>query len=91
MNTHAALAPEALAQLFTDARTFNGWLPIEAPDALLAQAVDYARWGPTSANCSPLRIVFRSIGRGEGAPRAGAPAIQSRDDDGRACDGYNGL
>jgi len=58
MDTHAPLAPEALAQLFTAARTFNGWLPIEVPDALLARAVDYARWGPTSANCSPLRIVF---------------------------------
>lgn len=51
--------PEAtIAQLFTQARTHNGWLPVDVPDTLLQQAVDIARWGPTSANCSPLRIVF---------------------------------
>ena len=49
---------EALAQLFTQARTHNGWLDQDVPDALLREAVDLAKWGPTSANCSPLRIVF---------------------------------
>ena len=53
-----ALAPEALEQLFTAARTHNGWLPKEVPNELLELAVDYAKWGPTSANCSPMRIVF---------------------------------
>jgi 3-hydroxypropanoate dehydrogenase len=52
------LPPETMAQLFTAARTHNGWLDREVPDALLALAVDYAKWGPTSANCSPMRIVF---------------------------------
>lgn len=52
------LAPEALEQLFTAARTHNGWLPKEVPNELLELAVDYAKWGPTSANCSPMRIVF---------------------------------
>lgn len=52
------LSPEALAQLFTAARTHNGWLDREVPDELLELAVDYAKWGPTSANCSPMRIVF---------------------------------
>jgi 3-hydroxypropanoate dehydrogenase len=52
------LAPEAMAQLFPAARTHNGWLDKEVPDALLQSAYDYAKWGPTSANCSPLRIVF---------------------------------
>lgn len=52
------LSDEMLAQLFTQARSHNGWLPIEVPDELLRQAVEIARWGPTSANCSPLRIVF---------------------------------
>lgn len=52
------LSPEAMAQLFTAARTHNGWLDKEVPDELLARAVDYAKWGPTSANCSPMRIVF---------------------------------
>ncbi|MEF3366094.1 malonic semialdehyde reductase [Methylocystis sp. 9N] len=53
-----ALAPDALTQLFTAARTHNGWLPKEVPDELLELAVDYAKWGPTSANCSPMRVVF---------------------------------
>lgn len=52
------LPPEAMAQLYTAARTHNGWLDREVPDALLELAVDYAKWGPTSANCSPMRIVF---------------------------------
>lgn len=52
------LSQESIAQLFTKARTHNGWLPIDVPDALLRQAVEISRWGPTSANCSPLRIVF---------------------------------
>jgi 3-hydroxypropanoate dehydrogenase len=54
----AQLTPEAMAQLFTAARTHNGWLDRDVPDALLELAVDSAKWGPTSANCSPLRIVF---------------------------------
>ncbi|MGJ0505821.1 MAG: malonic semialdehyde reductase [Methylocystis sp.] len=52
------LPAEAMAQLFTAARTHNGWQDREVPDALLERAVDYAKWGPTSANCSPMRILF---------------------------------
>lgn len=52
------LPPDVLAQLFTAARTHNGWLDREVPDSLLELALDYAKWGPTSANCSPMRVVF---------------------------------
>ncbi len=52
------LPPEAMALLFTGARTHNGWLDRETPDSLLELAVDYAKWGPTSANCAPMRVVF---------------------------------
>jgi len=48
----------ALDQLFRTARTHNGWRPIEVPDTLLEEAVELAKMGPTSANASPLRIVF---------------------------------
>jgi 3-hydroxypropanoate dehydrogenase len=48
----------ALDQLFDKARTNNKWQPREVPDALLKQIVDHMKWGPTSANCSPVRIVF---------------------------------
>ena len=48
----------ALDQLFRKARTHNGWQPIGVPDKLLEEAVELAKMGPTSANASPLRIVF---------------------------------
>lgn len=44
--------------LFRTARTQNGWLPRPVPEALLREVYDLAKMGPTSANCSPLRIVF---------------------------------
>lgn len=47
-----------LDQLFDKARTNNKWLPREVPDALLKRVVAHMKWGPTSANCSPVRIVF---------------------------------
>ena len=44
--------------LFFDARTHNGWRDLPVSDALLMQIYDLAKWGPTSFNCSPLRVVF---------------------------------
>ncbi len=45
-------------QLFRNARTANAWQnkPVEA--ALLEKIHDVMKFGPTSANCCPLRIVF---------------------------------
>ena len=48
----------ALRQLFTEARTHNAWLDKPVPEAVLHQLYDLMKWGPTSANCSPARIVF---------------------------------
>ena len=53
-----SISPEAMTQLFTAARTHNGWIDREVPDDLLRRAIDLAKWGPTSANCSPMRVVF---------------------------------
>lgn len=56
------LSREALAQLFTEARSHNRWIDREVPDALLREAWEIAKWGPTSANCLPMRVVFlRSV------------------------------
>jgi len=52
------LDSEGLDQLFRKARTHNGWRPIDVPDTLLEETVELAKMGPTSANASPLRIVF---------------------------------
>ncbi len=56
--TQSPLSFDAIAQLFIAARTHNGWLDKDVPEALLKRALDYAKWGPTSANCSPLRVIF---------------------------------
>jgi 3-hydroxypropanoate dehydrogenase len=52
------LDPAALKQLFLDARTQNKWQPKDVSDALLKELVDVMKMAPTSANCSPARIVF---------------------------------
>jgi 3-hydroxypropanoate dehydrogenase len=48
----------ALDTLFYAARTHNGWLDRPVSDAQLAHVFDMMKWGPTSANSSPARIVF---------------------------------
>lgn len=47
-----------LDRLFFDARSQNGWLDRPVDLALLERIHDIARMGPTSMNCSPLRIVY---------------------------------
>jgi 3-hydroxypropanoate dehydrogenase len=66
------LAADALAQLFTEARTHNGFIDKPVSDELLRNAVDLTKMGPTSANQSPLRIVF--VRSKEGKERL-APAL----------------
>ena len=48
----------ALDQLFFEARTHNAWANTPVSDALLHQLVDAMKMAPTSANCSPVRLVF---------------------------------
>jgi len=57
-NPPATIDEAALAQIFRAARTYNHFRDEPVPDALLRAAWDLARMGPTSANCSPARIVF---------------------------------
>lgn len=52
------LDDRALDQLFRTARTHNAWTDRPVTDAELRQVYDLMKWGPTSANCSPARIVF---------------------------------
>ena len=44
--------------LFRQARTHVAWQDKPVPDETLRQLYDLMKWGPTSANTSPLRIVF---------------------------------
>lgn len=45
-------------QLFTEARTQNGYLDEPVPDATLEHLYDLLKWGPTAANSCPARFVF---------------------------------
>jgi 3-hydroxypropanoate dehydrogenase len=66
------LAADATAQIFTEARTHNVFLDKPVPEELLRRAVDLAKMAPTSANQSPLRIVFA---RSKQAKQRLAPAL----------------
>jgi 3-hydroxypropanoate dehydrogenase len=53
-----AISDSALDQLFRKARTHNAWQDREVPESMLRTLYEMMKWGPTSANCSPLRILF---------------------------------
>ena len=46
------------AQLFTDARTQNGYLDQPVSDAQLRELYDLVKFGPTAANTCPARFQF---------------------------------
>lgn len=48
----------SLDVIFRNARTHSYWLDQSVREDLLRQVWDLAKMGPTSANCSPARIVF---------------------------------
>ena len=53
-----ALDAAALDRVFREARTHSAWLDRPVTDEQLRRIYDLMKWGPTSANCSPARIVF---------------------------------
>ena len=48
----------ALEQLFTNARTHNDWQTRPVSTETLHELFDLMKMAPTSANCSPARLVF---------------------------------
>jgi 3-hydroxypropanoate dehydrogenase len=60
--SHTPITDAALDQLFNAARTYRGsaraWLDKPVSDEQLQRIYELARMAPTSANCSPARIVF---------------------------------
>ena len=52
------LNDEALAQLFSEARSYNRWQDQAVSDEQLHQLYELMKWGPTAANSCPARIVF---------------------------------
>jgi len=45
-------------QLFTEARTQNGYSAEPVPDDTLRQLYELMKWGPTAANSTPARLIF---------------------------------
>ncbi len=52
------LDSEGLNLLFRQARTHTHWLEKPVENDLLRQVYDLAKFGPTSANMCPMRVVF---------------------------------
>lgn len=73
------LEPNALAQLFTEARTFNAFLEKEVPDELIKELYELMKWAPTSMNCQPGHyVVVKSTDAKEKLNKALAPGNQQK-------------
>jgi 3-hydroxypropanoate dehydrogenase len=58
MSFDAPLNDHALDQLFREARTYNGYLDKPVSNAQLDAIWEVMKFGPTSANCLPARIIW---------------------------------
>jgi 3-hydroxypropanoate dehydrogenase len=66
------LADSALDQIFRTARTFPGFLDRPVAPETLREIYDLMKWGPTTTNSQPCRIVFATS---DEAKRRLAPAL----------------
>ncbi len=57
-STQTPVPLSSIQQLFTEARTHHAWQDKPVTDGLLHEIYNLTKWGPTSANSSPARIVF---------------------------------
>jgi len=73
MNDQAVLPDAALDQLFRKARTHNAFSGPVTDDQLRA-LYELMKWGPTSSNCQPARILFL---RSAAAKERLSPALSS--------------
>ncbi len=54
----APISDAALDQLFRTARTYNGYTDAPVTRAQMDAIWEVMKWGPTSANCLPARLVW---------------------------------
>ena len=54
----SAVDPAVRAQLFTEARSANTWTDEPVTDEQLAEIWEMARWAPTAANTTPMRVLY---------------------------------
>lgn len=52
------LSQEAIETIFLEARTQNAFTDKPVSDETLQALYDLYKWGPTSANCEPMRVLF---------------------------------
>ena len=67
-----SIGDAALDQLFRAARSHNGWQSDPVSDATLRQLYDIVKWGPTTSNSQPQRILLL---RTQAAKERLAPAM----------------
>ena len=60
-----ALGNAVLDQLFREARSHSFWLERAVTDDTLRQIYELVKWGPTSANACPARVVFVRTAEGK--------------------------
>jgi 3-hydroxypropanoate dehydrogenase len=58
MMSNKPLDSDALDTLFRSARSHNYWLDKPVADEQLHKLYELMKWGPTSGNCTPARLVF---------------------------------
>jgi nitroreductase len=58
MMSNKPLDSDALDTLFRSARSHNYWLDKPVTDEQLHKLYELMKWGPTSGNCTPARLVF---------------------------------
>jgi len=68
------LDDKALDTIFRSARMHNGWLPKPVDEAQLHAIYELMKWGPTSSNSQPMRLVFVRTREGKERLR---PALSS--------------
>lgn len=53
-----SLADAGRRLVFTEARTSQHFLPKDVPEDKLRELYDLWKWGPTAANCLPMRVLY---------------------------------
>ncbi len=56
--TERTINEESKNILFRDARTYNAWQNRNVDDEILKELFELVKLAPTSANCSPMRVLF---------------------------------
>ncbi|MBA4249257.1 MAG: malonic semialdehyde reductase [Candidatus Puniceispirillum sp.] len=49
---------KSVCEVFEDGRSFSFWKDKPVEDLVLKSIYDKVKWGATSANCSPIRVLF---------------------------------